>query len=561
MVFIKTPKSPNTFIRQILLNEKPKLFHAKLTKNGYIIQKSELNSLQELKNSLTVKPYLPDEDEKKIKSFPVYTEDKYSITIPRFYGTHKYGNPIKSFSYDTKTNAIFTGKLRENQIVIVSNFYDKLIKKGGGILVAGCGVGKTTMGLYIGIEKLKEKILVLTHKTFLQDQWMKRVKEFTTAKVGIIRQNKIASSDCDIVIGMIQSISKRDYDNSIFDRFGLVIIDEAHHFASPIFSQALFKCGAKYIMGLTATPNRADKLTKVLHWHVGEVLYRQKKKPNRQVIAKIFKYTSTSPLFVEKLRWSPGGMKANNVGMISNLIEIESRNNHIVNIINKIRKSPERKILILSGRKAHLTELKNRVDKCIKEDEYNDILDKDEIITSFYMGGMKSYERQYAEENADILFGTYDMAHEGLDIDRLNTIILATPKRNIIQAIGRIMRRILKIGDVRPLIIDIVDELSVFGENSQGRARRWQYEENKYKIEKYILHNNKIEGTYENVLSLTNVEEIDNICTDEQFSSSDEEDVFDDIREKKEHKQHIPKPKKQQFKPHFKKIDYDEFAF
>jgi superfamily II DNA or RNA helicase len=587
MGFIKTPKTPNTFIRETLLGIRTNKVNGILTKNGYRIQKSNIDNLNGLKQSLTVKPYLPDEDEKKIKAFNVYTEDEKTITIPRFFGIHRFGEPVKTFSSNTKTNATFTGKLRENQIKIIDSVSPELIKKGGGLLIAGCGVGKTTMGLYLGINQLKEKTLVLTHKTFLQDQWIKRAKEFTTAKIGIIRQNIIPDSDCDIVIGMIQSISKRDYDHTIFDRFGFVIIDEAHHFASPIFSQALFKCGSKYILGLTATPKRADKLTKVLHWHVGDVLYRQKKKPNKQVLTKIFKYSSKNPLFVEKTRWSPQGLKANNVGMINNLVEISTRNAHIINIINEIRKSPERKILILSGRKSHLTLLKNSIDAHIKQDEEKNIIEKGEIVTSYYMGGMKAYERQYAEENADILFGTYDMAHEGLDIDRLNTIILATPKRNIIQAIGRIMRRILKVGDVRPLIIDIVDQLSVFSDKSQGRARLYQYQEGKYKIENFQIDDSIDLKQYENILQVSNVEDLVEDCIPNFDSSSDsEDDPFEDLKndkridknkENKENKDNInnkirsvtidtknSKKYTSDLSTRFKKrdvIDFEEYAF
>lgn len=595
-LYVKTPKSPNEMIRYVKLNI-PVNISATLTKNGYVINKSKLdiNVLASLKKSLTVKPIMPDEIEEKIKSFPVFTEEKNTITVPRFYGIHKFGQPSRRIFSDTKTNALFTGKLRDNQIPIVNTVTMKMKKDGGGLLIAGCGVGKTTMGLYIGIHELKEKVLVLTHKTFLQDQWLKRAREFTNAKVGIIRQNTIADKDCDIVIGMIQSICKRDYDPAIFDRFGMVIIDEAHHFASPIFSQALFKCGAKYILGLTATPKRQDGLTKILHWHIGNILYKQKKKPNKQVVAKIFKYTSTSPQFIEKKRWTPMGVKPNTVEMISNLIDIESRNTHIVNIINELRKNPEKKILILSGRIEHLKTLKNAVDGYIKMDEDAGILEKDEIITSFYIGGMKPHKRQYAEEFADILFGTYDMAQEGLDIDRLNTIILSTPKRNIIQAIGRIMRRILKTGDVRPLIIDIVDQLSVFCDDGQGRARSNEYKENKYKIETYHLNNNKI-LTYSEVLKMNyNEQEIKDIIKEAKVtdvyennfkyildtdkaqvddipecvndngidSESDYEDMFETIKEERKYKHKDPTKEKRDFKykTTYVKPNFSEYAF
>ena len=120
----------------------------------------------------------------------------------------------------------------------------------------------TTMSLYIACQ-LQVKTLVLVHKTFLQDQWIERCAQFTNAKIGIIRQKKVDVKGKDIVIGMLQSVSMINYDPVIFEDFGLIICDECHHFGSRVFSQALSKLSPKYTLGLSATPIRADGLTKV----------------------------------------------------------------------------------------------------------------------------------------------------------------------------------------------------------------------------------------------------------------------------------------------------------
>lgn len=71
-------------------------------------------------------------------------------------------------------------------------------------------------------------------------------------------------------------------------------------------------------------------------------------------------------------------------------------------------------------------------------------------------------KREEAEKNADIIFATYSLAKEGLDIERLNTIVLATSQKDVNQSVGRVMRKILQDGDLRPLIIDFSDHLSAF---------------------------------------------------------------------------------------------------
>ncbi|AYV84868.1 MAG: superfamily II DNA or RNA helicase, partial [Hyperionvirus sp.] len=284
--------------------------------------------------------------------------------------------------------------------------------------------------------------------------------------------------------------SMKEYDPGIFADFGLVIYDECHHVASRVFSNALAKTGAKYTLGLSATPIRLDGLTRVIHWYVGEFIHREESRKNKQVIAKVFHYVSNNLLFREKKRWFKGGIKPDTVKMISNFCDLEERSKHVIDIVNELRVSADRKILVLSGRVAHLTELKNAVDKAIGEDIDKGVLLVDECRTYFYTGASKKKERQEAESNGDILFATFELAHEGLDIERLNTIILATPKKNIIQAVGRIMRKILTAGDVRPLIIDFSDEVSVF--SYQSEARIAQYMKNKYKVEHYYLKNDKI---------------------------------------------------------------------
>ena len=134
--------------------------------------------------------------------------------------------------------------------------------------------------------KLKKKTLVIVHKTFLQDQWIERIKFFTDAKIGIIRQNKCDIDDKDIVLGSIHSISKRDY-GDIFDKFGFVIYDEAHHVSSKYFSKTLLKTNCKYTLALTATPYRLDGLINIMYSFLGDCIHRDPVKINKNV-TKIF---------------------------------------------------------------------------------------------------------------------------------------------------------------------------------------------------------------------------------------------------------------------------------
>jgi len=425
----------------------------KLGIKGYYIPKTLLN---EIEDDLTVVPetnfYIGDE-------FKLFKTTKHSIIIPRYYGIKKYGIPKKILFNPININIHFIGHLRNDQQKIIEICLKHIKKKGGGCLAVHCGGGKTTMALYIAT-KLKLKTLVVVHKTFLLEQWTTRCEEFTDATVGTIRQNKIDVKNKDIVIAMIQSIAKRNY-GDIFNDFGLVIYDEAHHTPAKIFSKALQKTGSKYTLALSATPYRNDGLIKIMHWYIGDMIYHEKKQINNNVITCIFNY---KPKVKEKKRFILGKIRPDTVKMITELIELKERNNFLTDIITTLSKNTNRYILVLSARKKHLKLLKNNCK--INRKKY------------YYIGDMNSGERYEAEQLGDVLFGTYNMAQEALDIERLNTIILTTPQKDVVQAVGRILR---KKSNINPLIIDIYDDLSVF---IGQKYRRLKF----YRSSQYVIH-------------------------------------------------------------------------
>ena len=126
--------------------------------------------------------------------------------------------------------------------------------------------------------------------------------------------------------------------------------------------------------------------------------------------------------------------------------------------------------------------------KITKWDKLKKRLDDKNFATSdFYIGGRKQKDLDEAEK-CQILLGTFSMASEALDIPDLNTLIMVTPRRNIEQSVGRILRR--KDHPVQPLIVDIVDQLKSFVK--QGMARRDFYRKNKYQLKLIDVEDNII---------------------------------------------------------------------
>ena len=460
-----------------------------LSNKGYKIPLSDISSkkLESIMKELTVTPntMMSNNKDDENTSFTLYKLNEKYITVPKYYGIEKFGKPETIKYNPIKSEMKFILELRDYQIPIVNKCMEHLNEHGGGLLSLPCGLGKTALGLKMACN-LGYKTLVVVHKSFLLDQWKDRISQFTNAKIGIIRQNTIDVENKDIVIAMIQSLSKRNYDSEIFQDFGTVIYDESHHCASRHFSKALIKTGAKYTISLSATPHRNDGLIKVMHWFLGKTMFKIKMKDNDQVISKIINFNSSDKDFKNRERFIKGEMRADCVKMETYLTLNNDRNKHLINIINELRKDNKRKILILSGRKDHLKLLKQKVDKLIKIDIDDNVIENDSCKTRFYTGDLKQEDRFDAEENGDILFGTYSMAAEGLDVPKLNCIILATPKKDVVQSIGRVMRKVLQDGDLRPLIIDFKDSLNVY--KNQGDKREALYRRGKYNIEHYYIN-------------------------------------------------------------------------
>ena len=111
--------------------------------------------------------------------------------------------------------------------------------------------------------------------------------------------------------------------------------------------------------------------------------------------------------------------------------------------------------------------------------------------SGFYLGGMKQRDLQETEK-ANVILGTFSMASEGFDCKYpLNTIFLASPKSNIEQAVGRILRQEAQYRTHTPLIVDISDEFSLFAKQTLKRVRF--YKKNNYAISYYDTDNKLIE--------------------------------------------------------------------
>ena len=481
-----------------------------LGQRGYSMYKNKI-PLQEqikIKEDLTVTPNQTMPHIKQ-ESFPIYRESTSKIYVPRFYGEQNFGilKENKLTKYET-IDLKFEGEMRDYQNAIVSKYLNHLKTKegnysGGGLLEIGCGKGKTVMALNI-ISKLKMKTLVIVHKSFLLNQWIERIEQFLpSARIGKVQGPYFDIENKDIVIGMLQSLSMKDYSPDLFSSFGFVCVDECHHISAEVFVRSLFTVVTPCILGLSATMQRKDGLTKVFKQFIGKIVHSEKNDTSAPVLVRGIEYANMDEEFNEiKLDYRGNPLYST---MITKLCTFNPRTEFILSVLQDVlRENTEQQIMLLSHNKNLLTYI------------YKAIISRDIASSSvgYYVGGMKEKDLKITETKK-IILATYAMAAEALDIKTLTTLFMMTPKTDVQQAVGRILR----VKHSSPLVVDFVDSHDIF--QNQWKKRKAFYKKQNYKI---VYTNNEMYKPYckENPLA-NNVWKIVNVPGEKQKQDSNNE--------------------------------------
>ena len=486
--------------------------------DGYTIGKKEITAavLTEVKKDLTVCPFInPAQMGQPVLPFPLYRETEQSIIVPRYYGVGKFG-PLVYTTEEIKTNGsdgsngsdstrtvdrstrLTTDKimLKEHQIPIVEKTVKELkTGSGSGLLNLYTGAGKTVIALHI-ISLLKVKTMIIVHKSILLKQWADRIAEFIPgARIGYLQGKRADLDDkYDIVIAMLQSLSIKSYDDKtskLLKTFGLLIVDECHHIGAEVFCRSLSKVAPNYNLGLSATLDRKDGLTKVFKWYLGDVIWKSNRLNNLATVKKIVYRVGSSNLDkaeAKKYLAEP----TNYMGkpmlplMLNNVASCYTRNKLILHEVSNLA-AEGRRIMVMSERIAQLKHLHEEFSKIIMiVNRTNN--DREKLTCGLYIGKMKQHELDESAKKT-VIFASAAICREGLDIPELNTLVLATPSGDVVQACGRIMRKQKKEttededeedDELHPVIVDIVDSFSVF--INQGRSRTKYYEKSQYKV-------------------------------------------------------------------------------
>ncbi|MCT7469808.1 DEAD/DEAH box helicase [Aliarcobacter cryaerophilus] len=326
----------------------------------------------------------------------------------------------------------------------------EILKYDSSICVAPPGFGKTLIGAKI-FEQRAVKTLIIVNKNMLLDQWISRFVDYFGYKksdIGFLgkSQNRLNGN---IDIATMQSLNNIP---ELVENYTQVIVDECHHIPALTFEQIVKNFKGKYILGLSATPNRKDELDPILYQQLGNISYEYKKPK-----------THTNRLLVIKTEFISSA--DNYAAIINELVSNEDRNRQIV---KTIKENIDRKILLLSDRIEHLNLLEN----ILKEENI------DFVSVHGSQNKKEQVENMQKVKTSSLILATSSFFGEGIDFPHLNTIIFATPISfygRLIQYLGRIGR-----GNQECLAIDFLDSKNAML-NSTYKKRLEGYKAMHYK--------------------------------------------------------------------------------
>ena len=342
----------------------------------------------------------------------------------------------------------------------------KMIKTGGGVLHAPTGSGKTVMMLFVA-QALQQRTLVIVHTQDLLKQWQERVQEMFGIRCGTIGGGEW--EEADITVATVQTLSNYDYPDEWFHSWGTVILDECHRCPAKSFTEIMSQMTAKYLFGATATPTRPDGMHPAMEAVIGPVVCSVKQQAltdSGQLVKPkvIMTATGWKSAHGQKMRFARNQFARNKI--YQNLIhDLTADRKRAKTVAELVVENKDRSVLVLSSRIGHLEMISNEADKL------------DEIKSFIVTGQVDKESREAAIDmmrrgTLNVMYAT-QLADEGLDIPRLDTLILAYPRKStekVQQQIGRVMR----IFDDKDgaIVYDLVDEtIPTLARQAQTRMR------------------------------------------------------------------------------------------
>ncbi|HOC76897.1 MAG TPA: DEAD/DEAH box helicase [Deltaproteobacteria bacterium] len=314
-----------------------------------------------------------------------------------------------------------------------------------GVLEAPPGAGKTVIALSaIGLRK--QPALVIVHTKELLYQWQKRACEFLDMRsdeVGLIGDGHRRIGE-RLTVALINSLYRAI--DEVRPAVGHLVVDECHHVPARTFTDAVGLFDSTYMLGLSATPYRRDKLTRIIYFYLGDRVHEirptELQAMKRIMRARLIVRHTNCAFFFDADEYQY---------MISALVADAKRNRLIVDDVAARAGETDKGIaLVISDRVSHCEELFRAI--CAQG-----------VRACLLTGSVPVRDRARIVEElncnqAQVLVATAQLIGEGFDLKQLSSIFLATPIKftgRVKQYIGRILR--ISEGKEEAVIYDYLD--------------------------------------------------------------------------------------------------------
>lgn len=378
--------------------------------------------------------------------------------------------PIRRKTYNSSIS------LREYQ----KNAVEAALKARNGVLVSPCGSGKSEMGLEIAA-RISGRTLWIVHTWDLANQILNRAAiryNISKESYGQIAAGKVNIGDV-FTVATVQTLARIDL-AKIQNEFDCIIVDECQHVCSSAdkvtqFEKVITSLCAPYLYGITATPYRADGLERCMFALLGDIIHKvpQSAVAGNTVPARV-KFVNTGYMpDIDKITDGDGTL--NYAKLIGDITENKDRNAVIVGEIQRAAQNGG--VLVLSDRLQHLDALEKRLCaifpyRTARLGIASTKVEKERrarILTDLNSGAL------------NVVFATYKLAKEGLDVPNLRTVVFATPQKDkttVIQSAGRVARK--ADGKDFGMVIDFSDDFGLL--YGYEKKRRGYYKKNFYKF-------------------------------------------------------------------------------
>lgn len=361
---------------------------------------------------------------------------------------HVYIKPIM-YQNLQKSNEIKPNSMQKHALKSLSELRKQ--HKDRALIISATGTGKTYLSAF-DVQKVKpRRMLFVVHRRNIAIKAMQTFQTIIKDKTMGLFSGSVKDLDKDYLFSTIQTIYKKE-NRELFDRkaFDYIIIDEVHKAGARSYQDLINYFQPQFLLGMSATPERNDQfdIYKMFHYHIAYEIRLQQAMEYDLLCP--FHYYGITDLNIDG--------KSIDEKSDFNILTNEKRVDYIIEKINEYGYSGDKVHgLIFVSRKQEAIELS----RIFNERGFKTVAltgDDDEQTRQEAMDRLESQD----ENSLDYIL-TVDIFNEGIDIPKVNQVIMLRPTQSAIifvQQLGRGLRK-----DIEKDYVVVIDFIGNYEKN------------------------------------------------------------------------------------------------